>query len=170
MLASFGSAKLWPLYMFYGNDSKYKRAQPSERLFETIAYFEKVRPTVPYRDLRRIDYRNVQLPDNFKDFVAQFTEQAPLNPTLMTHCQREFFHEQWRHILDAEFLEAFCHGIVVECYDGISRRFYPRIFTYSADYPEKRVAFSFISWSYVLTLRHRILIASIKNLGAFPCP
>lgn len=43
MLASFGTAKIWPLYMFYGNDSKYKRAKPSEKLFETVAYFEKVR-------------------------------------------------------------------------------------------------------------------------------
>ena len=42
MLAAFGTAKLWPLYMFYGNDSKYKRAKPTEKLFETIAYFEKV--------------------------------------------------------------------------------------------------------------------------------
>ncbi|KAJ3530549.1 hypothetical protein NMY22_g8529 [Coprinellus aureogranulatus] len=133
MLASFGSAKVWPCYMFFGNDSKYKRSKPSEKLFETVAYFEK-------------------LPDQFKDFVAQYTGKSALNPTLLTHCQRELFHEQWKHILDAEFLEAYCHGIVVTCYDGIERRFYPRIFTYSADYPEK------------------ILIASIKNLGTFPCP
>lgn len=43
MLAAFGTAKLWPLYMFYANDSKYKRAKPTEQLFETVAYFEKVR-------------------------------------------------------------------------------------------------------------------------------
>jgi hypothetical protein len=42
MLANFGTTKLWPLYMFYANDSKYRRAKPSEGLFETIAYFEKV--------------------------------------------------------------------------------------------------------------------------------
>ncbi|KAL1749401.1 hypothetical protein FB107DRAFT_280858 [Schizophyllum commune] len=29
------------------------------------------------------------------------------------------------------------YGIVVRCLDGIERRVYPRIFTYSADYPEK---------------------------------
>jgi hypothetical protein len=40
-------------------------------------------------------------------------------------------------MLDGEFLEACKHGIVIECPDGVSRRFYPRIFTYSADYPEK---------------------------------
>jgi hypothetical protein len=55
----------------------------------------------------------------------------------MNHCHREFFHEQWKVILDDDFIEAWKHGIVILCCDGIKRRFYPRIFTYSADYPEK---------------------------------
>ena len=63
-----------------------------------------------------------------KDSVSQ---------AVLTHCQRELFHEQWRVLLDDEFLAAYEHGIVIECSDGIKRRFYPRIFTYSADYPEK---------------------------------
>lgn len=40
-------------------------------------------------------------------------------------------------ILDDEFMEAYVHGIVILCADDLQRRFYPRIFTYSADYPEK---------------------------------
>jgi hypothetical protein len=28
-LTSFGNAKLWPCYMYFGNDSKYRRAKPS---------------------------------------------------------------------------------------------------------------------------------------------
>jgi hypothetical protein len=40
-------------------------------------------------------------------------------------------------MLDDEFLKAYQHGIILECADGIVRRIYPRIFTYSADYPEK---------------------------------
>jgi hypothetical protein len=55
----------------------------------------------------------------------------------MTHCRREVMHAQWKILLDDEFIEAYSHGIVIECCDGIKRRFYPRIFTYSADYPEK---------------------------------
>ena len=31
------------------------------------------------------------------------------------------------------------HGVIVTCADGIVRRVFPRIFTYSADYPEKYV-------------------------------
>jgi len=47
------------------------------------------------------------------------------------------YHAQWSIILDDEFLEAYRHGMVVKCYDQIFRRFYPRIFTHSADYKEK---------------------------------
>lgn len=38
---------------------------------------------------------------------------------------------------DEEFLHAYLHGIVIEFADGIFRRVFPRLFTYSADYPEK---------------------------------
>ena len=86
-----------------------------------------------------------------------------------THCHRELMHEQWKILLDDEFLEAWKHGIVIRCPDGLLRRFYPRIFSYSADYPEKWVyKFGFSSKIYSFT--YRILIASIRNLGKCPCP
>ena len=46
-------------------------------------------------------------------------------------------HAIWRILLDDAFVEAYKNGIVVKCFDGVTRRVYPRIFTYSADYPEK---------------------------------
>lgn len=46
-------------------------------------------------------------------------------------------HAQLSVLLDDEFVEGYIHGVVITCPDGIERRFYPRIFTYSADYPEK---------------------------------
>lgn len=48
-------------------------------------------------------------------------------------------HGVWSHVLDDEFVKSYRHGFVMECLDGVWRRFYPRIFTYSADYPEKYV-------------------------------
>jgi hypothetical protein len=42
-LANFGDAKLWPLYMFFGNESKYQRGKPSSNRCEHVAYFESVR-------------------------------------------------------------------------------------------------------------------------------
>ena len=44
-LTSFGDAKLWPLYLFFGNQTKYKRGQPSTRLCRHVAYFQTVRMT-----------------------------------------------------------------------------------------------------------------------------
>jgi len=61
------------------------------------------------------------------------------SPAFMTHCHRELTHEQWKILLDDDFIEAWKHGIVIMCWDGVKHRFYPRIFTYSADYPEKWV-------------------------------
>jgi hypothetical protein len=46
-------------------------------------------------------------------------------------------HAQWELILDDELLDAIENGIVIYCQDKIERRFYIRIFTYSADYKEK---------------------------------
>lgn len=41
-LTSFGQAKVWPLYMNFGNDSKYRRSKPSSHLCNHVAYFQKV--------------------------------------------------------------------------------------------------------------------------------
>ena len=48
-------------------------------------------------------------------------------------------HAVFRVIFDEDFLLASAHGIVIKGPDGVTRRVYPRIFTYSADYPEKYV-------------------------------
>ena len=79
-----------------------------------------------------------QLPDSFKSFAAAQTagNNAPDEPFL-TFCHRELIHAQWKIILDDDFIEAWKHGIVVTCCDGVKRRFYIRIVTHTGDYPEK---------------------------------
>jgi Plavaka transposase len=49
-LTAFGNAKVWPLYLFFGNDSKYRRCKPSCHLCEHVAYFQKVSylPLLPF--------------------------------------------------------------------------------------------------------------------------
>lgn len=42
-LANFGSASLWPLYLFFGNQSKYIRVCPSSGSCHHVAYIPKVR-------------------------------------------------------------------------------------------------------------------------------
>jgi len=118
-LANFGTAKLWPIYLFFGNVSKYIRGQPNSGACQHIAY-------IP------------SLPDSFQDFAASFCSKwGTQKRDLMTHCRRELMHGVWKFLLDADFIQAYKYGMVVKCADGIERRVYPRFFTYSADYPEK---------------------------------
>lgn len=137
-LTSFGDSKLWPLYMFIGNDSKYRRCKPSHKLCSHIAYFQKVSHIAIIRQI--VDNSFVtQLPAAFKDFAAARIGGKGPNDALMTHCHRELMHAQWKILLDDDFMDAYEHGIVFTGHDNLERRFYPRIFTYSADYPEKFV-------------------------------
>ncbi|KAK7688185.1 hypothetical protein QCA50_008555 [Cerrena zonata] len=61
-------------------------------------------------------------------------------------------HAVWKILLDDAFVHAYKYGMVIKCPDGVYRRVYPRIFTYSADYPEK------------------VLLATIRDKGLCPCP
>jgi len=118
-LANFGTAKLWPIYIRFGNVSKYIHGQPNSGAFQHAAY-------IP------------SLPDSFQDFAASFCSNwGTQKRDLMTHCRRELMHGVWEFLLDSDFIDAYKYGMVVKCADGIERRVYPRFFTYSADYPEK---------------------------------
>ncbi|KAK0421714.1 hypothetical protein EV421DRAFT_1724714 [Armillaria borealis] len=132
-LASFGTAKAWPLYMFFGNLSKYIRAKPNSGACHQTAFFP-------------------SLPDSINDFLRTLNISSNQQKALLTHCRRELMHEAWKLLLDAEFVHAYIHGIVLKCADGVYRRVYPRIFTYSADYPEK------------------VLLANIRDNGICLCP
>ncbi|KAF8834077.1 hypothetical protein BDN67DRAFT_992731 [Paxillus ammoniavirescens] len=116
-LTSLGSAKLWPLYAYFGNESKYMRGKPSAQLCTHIAYFQ-------------------TLLDEFKDFATEHMGNTPSDP-FFAHCHRELFHAQWQELLDNDFVQAYAHGITLRGCDSVDRRLYPCIFTYSADYPEK---------------------------------
>lgn len=80
----------------------------------------------------------IQLPQSIKNILSSITGKKD-NRDLLTHCKRELVHAIWRILLDDEFIEAYKNGVVMKCFDGITRRVYPRILTYSADYPEKCV-------------------------------
>ena len=111
-----------------------------------------------------------QLPDNFKDFATRNAGGKCPSDAFFAHCHHELFHEQWKVLLDDEFIDAYEHGIIIMCCDRIKRRFYPRIFTYSADYPEKWVMDSHQFYLRELMQPVRILIACLCNLGTCLCP
>jgi hypothetical protein len=79
-----------------------------------------------------------QLPDSFPQFGSTFHQKwKSQKRQILTHCHRELMHAVWSKILDDNFIDAYTYGIVIKGVDGIERRVYPRLFTYSADYPEK---------------------------------
>ncbi|KZV87861.1 hypothetical protein EXIGLDRAFT_571190, partial [Exidia glandulosa HHB12029] len=133
LLAQFGTSSAWPEYLMAGNQTKYERAKPSMHAVHQIAYF-------------------VRLPDAAQDFIRTHSGGAAAKRALLTHCKRELMHESWKILLDDEFIEAYEWGMEVDCADGVRRLLFPRIFTYSADYPEK------------------CIIATVKDLGRCPCP
>ena len=118
-VANFGTAKLWPIYLLFGNISKYIRGQPNSGTCQHVAY-------IP------------SLPDSFQDFASSFfSKWGTQKKDIMMHCRQELMHGAWRFLLDDDFIHAYKYGMVITCADGIKRRVYPRFFTYSADYPEK---------------------------------
>ncbi|KAJ3560849.1 hypothetical protein NP233_g10562 [Leucocoprinus birnbaumii] len=79
------------------------------------------------------------LPESFKAFASRLYAGSwhSQEPTVVAHCRHELMHAVW---------------IVVTCIDSVEWRIYPRIFSYSADYPEK------------------VSLATIHDKGLFPCP
>ena len=166
-LTSFGDAKLWPCYLFFGNESKYRRCKPACHLCNHVTYFQ----DVSHLHLSRCFMIHItsQLPDAFKDFAAEHQGGKGPSEALVTHCHREVIQAQWKLLLDEEFVEAWAHGVVHNCCDGIRRRFYPWVFLQSSDYKEKCVVLPMLPWKQQLTMR-RVYTSCIRNMGDFPCP
>ncbi|KAI0666052.1 hypothetical protein C8Q78DRAFT_985227 [Trametes maxima] len=131
-LANFGTASLWPICFWVLSLTKYIRATPTSFAAHHLAYI----PSLP--NLIRRAYEDIY--------------GNPPTEAVLRFCKKELVQQIWMLLLDDDFVRAYAHGIVVKCGDGITRRLFPRILTYSADYPEK------------------CLIACIKFLGRCPCP
>ncbi|KAL4247850.1 hypothetical protein ABKN59_007538 [Abortiporus biennis] len=116
-LAVFGTTSLWPVYLSFGNQSKYERAKTTSNALHHIAYLPK-------------------LPDQVSQLIYKRTGKVAPTP-LLAHCKQELMHAIWKLILGDSFEEVYRHGIIINCSDGITRHLYSRFFTYSADYPEK---------------------------------
>lgn len=138
-LAQFGQAKLWPVYLFFGNQSKWLRCKPSTQACHHVAYLPGVHGYVSRLKTMYTEKDGrvwVQLPDSVQDFIHSSME-IHATDALMTHCQREIYHATLAQILDDDFVAAWEKGMVIDCYDGVSRCIFPWLFTWSADCPEK---------------------------------
>ena len=118
-LVNFGTAKLWPIYMMLGNLSKYVRALPSSEACMHVAY-------IPH------------LADSFEDFASTIhCKGVRRRASFSLSAEESYCMKFGLFCLTTTLHMHITYGIIIRCIDGIERRVYPRIFTYSADYPEK---------------------------------
>lgn len=143
-LTNFGTASLWPIYFWLAALSKYIRAMPTMFAAHHLAYIPSVRLLLEYLN-RLLIIKCTQLPDLINQ---EYENEYGFPPTaaVLRFCKKELMQQIWMLLLDDDFLHAYVHGFVVQCGDGITRRLFPRILTYSADYPEKYI---YIQYYYV---------------------
>ncbi|KAK0479046.1 hypothetical protein EDD18DRAFT_1364490 [Armillaria luteobubalina] len=99
-LANFGTASLWPAYLGLSLMLKYTQAMPTSFGNHHVAYFP-------------------LLPDNIQDvYLATFDK--PASSDLLTFLKRELMQKIWALLLDPNFMEAYEHGIIIKCADGIT--------------------------------------------------
>lgn len=97
-LANFGMAKLWPVYMLFGNISKYIHALPNSGAVHHFTYI----PSIP---------------DSIKHDISKFNINWKTQAKeIITHCNCELMHAVWRFLLDDEFVHAYKYGIVIKCF------------------------------------------------------
>ncbi|KAG6884335.1 hypothetical protein C0992_006502, partial [Termitomyces sp. T32_za158] len=144
-LANFGTAALWPLYMWFGSISKYIRGKTTSFSAHHIAYLP-------------------SLPDLVKDKYNELFGMLP-TPAILTFLRRELIQAVWKHLLTQEFKKIYKEGIILKCGDGNTRRLYPRFFTYSADYKERVLIAGIKDMGTWLDVTCTIMTSQVLKLG-----
>ncbi|KAG6824796.1 hypothetical protein H0H92_005805 [Tricholoma furcatifolium] len=117
-LANFGTASLWPIYLWTGTLSKYTRIKPTSFSAHHLAYLPSILEII--QDI----------------YIKLFNQAAPASS--LKHLKRDLVQAIWEMLLsNKKFREAYEKGIVVCCGDGTWRRFFIRFFAYLADYVER---------------------------------
>ncbi|KAG2751990.1 hypothetical protein P692DRAFT_20688057, partial [Suillus brevipes Sb2] len=85
-LANFGTAKAWPLYLYFGNLTKYARSSPLSGACHLVGFLP-------------------SLPDSIKDVFSGLSRISKTGmASLHAHCRRELFHSCWEILLDEDFI------------------------------------------------------------------
>ena len=106
-------------------------------------------------------------PTTSKNSISRYTER---HWQLYTHFKCKLMHARWRLLLDDKFVKAYRDGILIQCADSVIRYFFPRFFSYSADYPGKYVSQLILLCIPVLIIQWRVLLSCIKHFWWCLCP
>ncbi|RXW14727.1 hypothetical protein EST38_g11124 [Candolleomyces aberdarensis] len=118
-LTSFGNSSLWPIYVYFGNQSKYSHSKPSMFSAHHLAYIPK-------------------LPQSFLETYSNIFDEPPTKETT-TQARRKLIHIVWMILLDQELVHVYMNGFDWEYWDGVIRRNFLRIITHLMDYQENNV-------------------------------
>ncbi|KAI0753029.1 hypothetical protein C8Q80DRAFT_1217334 [Daedaleopsis nitida] len=116
-LTNFGTASLWPIYIWLGTLTKYLHIKPSMFAAHHLAYITTLSATTIHQA-----------------YVEAYGE--PPSAAILRLLKQDLMQHIWLLLLDTDFMHAVRHSMLVKCGDGIIQRIFPRIFTYMADYPE----------------------------------
>ena len=160
MLTQFGTAFLWPGYIYFGNLSKYICCQPSSHVARHMAYSPLVCFVFVLSSVNHLVTNMAQLPDSFSDWYQEMFGIVPSVATI-THCKQELIQALWLLILSAPgFVDTYQHGIFICFADQVIRR---GLIT------QRSKQFIDVYLEFVLIF-NRVLLACVQSLGACPCP
>ena len=104
-LANFGNASSWPVYLFFGNQSKYIQAMPSSFSCHHATYIPKVHDTTSLFWLYNLLMLS-QLLDNIQDSYKEHYQMTTTAATLM-HCKQELMHAILSLVLNEKFIYVY---------------------------------------------------------------
>jgi hypothetical protein len=76
-LASFGTASAWPIYLFFGNQSKYSRGKPSKFASHHLAYMPTVRCN-PSNGLTKFYHVSISSPLKLRTYTKVYLIYQPV--------------------------------------------------------------------------------------------
>ena len=97
-LTSFGNASLWPIYLFFGNQSKYNRAKPSSFSVHHLAYIPEVNKISFVILTFLMTLHHIKLDNSVQDKYLEIFGKAATKE-MLTHLRHELIQSVWTVIL-----------------------------------------------------------------------
>ena len=94
-LSSFGSASLWPIYLYFANVSKYHRGRPTEFMAQHLAYIPSVRLLILKYARVTYSHRNSSQMHYKRPTLSSL--ESPLRPTSSSFASANFSNKFGSH-------------------------------------------------------------------------
>ena len=120
-LANFGSVSGWPLYLYFGNSSKYFWGKLGLGASHHIAYISLVSTCLCNSSVLQ---HSLILTNRFLTLHNAIPSDSQ-KASILTHCCCELMHGVWTKLPNDKFVKAYHHGFTMKCLDGVWHCIYP---------------------------------------------